>query len=175
MPRPVNPSDIPATYRCLGDAFARKLAKDLRMPDLTPERLERILCRHEAPPPELAAAIVYAFHPNVPPDDFLTGPLPSQKQNGTLRTMSATESAADLVAPRRGRPVVVQHPLIDALKKARVTIAEEAKAVKRSPASVRSFCYPAAHDSFRPVPRALAEHWRRTYGVPLSAWSRIED
>jgi len=118
--------------------------------------------RREAPAPEARAAIVDAFYPLVRPDSFL----PSPDDNGTLRTMRATA----IETPRRGRPTEVDHPLFAALAAHGVTLAEEAKIVRRSPASIRSFCYPKNNDNRRPVPDALKQRWLSEYGVPLKTW-----
>jgi hypothetical protein len=84
---------------------------------------------------------------------------------------------ANEIAPARtGRPSRNRkHPFTAALAKAGVTMTEEAASVRRSRMGLSSFCYPADHPQFRPVPRALAEHWRKKYGVPMSAWPRIAD
>lgn len=62
------------------------------------------------------------------------------------------------------------HPLFAALAEHGVTLAEEAKAVKRSPASIRAMCYPEGNDNRRPAPEALRKRWLDKYGVPLKAW-----
>jgi hypothetical protein len=57
-----------------------------------------------------------------------------------------------------------------ALDWASITVADEAAAIRRSPSSLRSFCFPPASPCYRPVPRAIAHRWLRVYGVPLATW-----
>lgn len=148
-------------YLILGDAFARKAGID-------PQALHDA-CAGLPTSPVLVEGLVGALAPRLTRQHFV---LSSETKNGTLGTMSATEFAT---APR-GRPMEnLKHPLMAALKKAGVTVAEEAASVKRSPPSLRSFCKPKGDPSSRPCPRALADHWKRTRGVPLSAWARIGD
>jgi hypothetical protein len=137
------------------EAYARRAGID-------PDDAWAYVDQRKAPPAELRDAIVAAFFPRVPPDSFL----PSSHENGTLRTMSAT----GIEPPRRGRPTEVDHPLFAALAKNGVTLAEEAKAVGRSTASIRSMCYPKDSASRRPAPDALQRRWLKEYGVPLTAW-----
>jgi hypothetical protein len=117
--------------------------------------------------------LVDAYYPGLRREDFVVDEsLPSPPKNGTLRTMSATTFAPT----RRGRPMQNRnHPLMEALFKAGVTVLEEAKTVGYSPASIRSFCYAKGDPSARPIPRDLAEHWKKTRGVPLSAWPNKKD
>lgn len=150
------PKDLPSTLVALGEAFARRAGID-------PGDFWAYVYRKAAPPSELRAAIVDAFFPRVQPADFL---LPSDAENGTLRTMGAT----GIEPARRGRPPEVDHPLFAALAAKGVTLAEEAKAVGRSPASIRSMCYPKDSASRRPAPEALRQRWLTEYGVPLKAW-----
>jgi len=121
----------------------------------------------------VAEGLVAAFHPLVRLEDFVIDErLSFDPKNGTIGTMSATQFAS---APR-GRPMEnLKHPLMAALKKAGVTVTEEAESVNRSPPSLRSFCKPKSDPSNRPVPLALAKHWLKKYGVPLSAWARVGD
>jgi lambda repressor-like predicted transcriptional regulator len=157
------PADLPSVLIALGDSLAARIGVE-------PAQLWAYLYRRAPPPPAVRAALVEAFYPRVSPDDFLG--LPSREENGTLRTMPAT----DFAAHRTGRPLArPRHPLMAALSKAGVTVAEEAKAVGRSTSSIRSFCYPAKHEAFRPPPRALADHWQKKYGVPLATWPRLAD
>lgn len=123
-------------------------------------------------PPRFVKALVDAYAPGLTEADFVIEGLSSRPKNGTLRTMSAT----GIEAPQKGRPLEHGgHELIKALKKAGVTLAEAAKEVKRSTASVRSWLYPVGDTSFRPIPRACAEHFRDKYKVPLATWPRITD
>lgn len=147
----------------LGDSLAAQIGVE-------PAQFWAYLYRRAPPPPAVRAALVEAFYPRVSPNDFLG--LPSRDENGTLRTMPAT----DFAAHRTGRPLArPRHPLMAALSKAGVTVAEEARSVGRSASSIRSFCYPVKHEAFRPPPRALAEHWSKKYGVPLATWPRLAD
>lgn len=83
---------------------------------------------------------------------------------------------SDIAEPRTGRPSKLRkHPLIAALAKAGVSVAEEAKAVRRSVAGVRSFCFAATSEHYRPVPRQIAQRWLTVYKVPLATWPRISD
>jgi hypothetical protein len=83
-------------------------------------------------------------------------------------------TATEIDKAKRGRPLVhTDHPFIKALEKAGVPLVEEARAVARTPGSLRNFLYPASHKSCRPVPRHLADMWQKKYGVPLSAWSKL--
>ena len=140
------PADLPLELVLLAEAFARRL-------EMPPGDFWAVVYRKKPPPPGWAAAWADAF-----------APLTSVGENGTIRTMST----AEIEAPRRGRPTEVKHPLFQALAKAGVTIAEEAKAVKRSPASIRSFCYD--DENRRPAPEALRQRWLEKYGVPLKVW-----
>lgn len=128
---------------------------------LDPEDLWAYLDRRKAPPRAVRDALVAAFFPLVPPESFL----PSDEEISTIRTMRT-----EIDPPRRGRPPVVDHPLFAALAAKGVTLAEEAQAVHRSPASIRSMCYPKGNDSRRPAPEALQKRWLAEYGVPLKAW-----
>ena len=146
----------------LVEAFARKAG-------IEPPTLWAALDGKPADP-GLVAGLVEAFHPVVRETDFVA--LPARPKNGTLRTMSATAFAT----PVKGRPTEHgKHPLIRALKKDGLTLTEVAKDVGRSPASMRSWLYPVGDASFRPIPRACAEHFRDKYKVPLATWPRIAD
>lgn len=152
-------------YLALADRFAREAGID-------PEALRRA-CEGLPTSPVLVAGLVATFEPMVSAKDFVTDErLSLDLKNGTIGTMSATQFAS---APR-GRPMEnLKHPLMAALKKAGVTVTEEAESVNRSPPSLRSFCKPKSDPSNRPVPLALAKHWLKKYGVPLSAWARTGD
>ena len=81
---------------------------------------------------------------------------------------------SDIAEPRAGRPSkLLKHPLMVALAAAGVTAAEEAKSIRRSVASLRSFCFPATSEHYRPVPREIAQRWLEKYKVPLATWPRI--
>jgi hypothetical protein len=121
--------------------------------------------------PELVRGLVAAFEPLVRESDFV---LASRKKSVTLGTMSTSPAEPAMAAPRRGRPIKTDHPLLAALKRAGVSVVDEATAVRRSPASVRSFCT-SEEANYRPIPRAIAERWLKVYGVPLATWPRIAD
>jgi hypothetical protein len=124
----------------------------------------------EAPPEWFDKAIQSMLEPLVPEGHLRS--LTSRGENSTIRTMR-TEKVHE---PRIGRPLKnTDHPLIAALAKEGITLAEEAKAVKRSPTAIRNYLYPAGEVSFRPIPRELAKLWHKKYGVPLTAWSRFQD
>lgn len=138
---------------------------------ITGKLLHDFLWKKRAPPDDVRAALVMAFFPRLRPQSFLGWTSP--EINSTIRTMSATEFAQP-IGP--GRPKARKnHNLIAALERKRTTLVAEGKRVKRSPASIRSFCYPENDPSYRPCPRKLADYWRKTYGVPLSTWPRIQD
>jgi len=93
------------------------------------------------------------------------------RENSTIRTMRT-----EIGEPRVGRPLKhTGHPLIAALAERGITLAEEAKAVKRSTTAVRNYLYPRGEAMSRPVPKELAKLWQKKYGVPLDAWARIQD
>lgn len=166
MKRPPVPHPLDIALR---DRFARQAGID-------PAQLAAWLEWREAPPRAVVDRLVAAFFPLVPPESFLSGEetLPSKRQYGTLHTMHTSEIEAP--NPRGGRPSKLKrHPLMAALKKAGVSVAEEAANVRRSVSSVRSFCFARDNEAYRPVPRAIAERWRDVYGVPLTAWPRIAD
>lgn len=142
------PPELPLEIVLLAEAFARRLG-------VPPSEFWAIVYRKQEPPPGWSAAWAEAF-----------APLTSLDENGTLRTMRATE-----IAPaRRGRPVESGHPLFAALTKEGKTLADEAAEIKRSTSSIRSFCYPKDHPSWRPVPEDLKQRWFKKYGVPLKTW-----
>lgn len=156
------PADLPSVLVASGEAVARRL-------DIDPGDFWAYLYRKKSPPAEVRAALVEAFFPLVKPTDFL---LTAHDRRSTLHTMHTS----DIAAPRPGRPSKLrEHPLIAALESAGVSVAEEAKAIRRSPASLRSFCFPATSEHYRPVPRAIAQRWLQEYGVPLATWPRISD
>lgn len=147
------PADLPLELVLLAEAFARSL----KMPV---GEFWAVLYRKKPAPSGWAAAWSEAFEPLTTAAEF-----------GTLDTMDATE-----ISPaRRGRPSTrPRHPFVAMLKKRRLTIAEVAATVKRSPSTVKAWYKPAG-DDFRPIPRSIAESLRELYGVPLSAWTRIAD
>jgi hypothetical protein len=154
------PADLPSVLVASGEALARRFGIETGL-------WWDYLYRRRAPPADVRAALVEAFFPRVRPDDFL---LTASENGSTLHTMHTSEIAE----PRAGRPSkLLKHPLMVALAKSRVTVAEEAKDVRRSVASVRSFCFPVTSEHYRPVPRAIAERWRDEYRVPLATWPRI--
>lgn len=140
----------------LVESFARE-AK------LEPQEVWSWLDKRSAPPPEIRRLIVDAFFPLVSPNDFLST---SPEDGSTIRTMRTEE----FEPPKKGRPSVVEHPLFEALAKHGVTLAEEADNVKRSPSSLRSFCYPKGNPHRRPAPEDLKKRWRDLYGVSPKAW-----
>ena len=146
----------------LGEAWARKVGWSL-------PRFWALLHLEAVPTDEERAMLVGAGFPRVHPDHFrLT---PSQSRS-TLHTMHTSAIAQ----PRTGRPSkLLKHPLIAALEAKGVTVAEEAKTIRRSVSSLRSFCFPPDSEHYRPVPKAIAQRWLEEYGVPLKTWKRIGD
>lgn len=134
-----------------------------------PSEMWAWLYRQAVPPPEIRAALVEAFFPRVRPDDFL---LPSQAENATLATMTATE----FLPVRKGRPIAHRdHPFVAAMLRGRLTIAEVGKMVKRPPSTVKSWYQEPGTTSYRPIPMAAAKVLRDRLKVPLSAWPRISE
>lgn len=132
------------------------------------------------PVPEwFADLLVETYGPRLKRSDLRTTPLTSQTDASTIRTMRTRE--IDVSEPRIGRPLKsTGHnkggaKLLAALKKARITLAEEAKAVKRTPTALRFHCAPEDSGNFRPPPRELAERWEREYHVPVGDWPRLRD
>jgi lambda repressor-like predicted transcriptional regulator len=156
------PPDLPSVLVASGEALAHRFG-------IAPADFWAYLYRRKAPPSEVRAALVEALFPLVKPADFL---LTSHDSRSTLHTMHTS----DIAEPRTGRPSKLRkHPLIAALAKRGVSVAEEAKTVRRSVASLRSFCFPATSEHYRPIPRAIAERWLAEYKVPLATWPRIAD
>lgn len=146
----------------MGEAWARKVGWSTR-------RFLAILHGEAVPTDTERAMLVGAGFPRVRPDHFR---LTASETGSTLHTMHTSPIAE----PRTGRPSkLAKHPLMVALAKAGVTVAEEAKAIHRSVASLRSFCFSAKSEHYRPVPRAIADRWLAEYKVPLATWPRIAD
>lgn len=140
---------------------------------VAPADLWAWLDRKKPAPRWFVDAAVAAYHPGLRETDFdIDERLTSRRQRSTLATMDT----APIQVERKGRPLEnADHPLIAALQAKGRTLTEEGKDVGRSRASLRSFVLDAHDDDYRPVPRRLADHWLKTYGVPMSAWPRIRD
>lgn len=161
MPRPEHPLVV-----ALVESYAREIG-------VPPSELWGALDGKPARA-ELVRGLVEAFFPLVREDDFAIEGLAPPRKRATLHTMHTTE--IEPPNPRGGRPSrLKRHPLMVALKKAGVTVADEAATVRRSVSSVRSFCFAKANPAYRPIPRAIAERWEEVYGVPMATWPRIAD
>ncbi len=84
-------------------------------------------------------------------------------------------NTSEIERPHLGPPLRHRHPLMIALRARGVTTVDEARSIHRSVASLRSFCAPATSAAYRPIPRAIAQRWEKTYGVPMSTWQRVAD
>jgi hypothetical protein len=148
-------------------------ARFAREAGLDPDELTAWMEWRKPAPPIVVEGLVAAFDPLVPPDSFLFANtrLTSNSDNSTIRTMR-TERIDE---PKIGRPFKLSHRLIDELAARNISLAEEARAVKRTPTSLRNMMYPKGHPSNRPVPRQLQKRWETLYGVPESDWARVVD
>jgi lambda repressor-like predicted transcriptional regulator len=162
---PAVPPRIPR-YDLVTELFVSALA---RRAGLEPDQFRAWTRGGEKPPEWFEQTVRELVEMLVVDGEF--GRLTSQAENSTIRPMRTQIAEA-----RVGRPLKhMDHPLIAALAERGITLAEEAKAVKRSPTAVRNYLYPASEPSSRPIPRDLAELWRKKYGVPMSTWKRFRD
>jgi len=167
-PRPPELPEPHVVYRALADAWAREAGLD-------PADVADWLARRRPVSQRTADRMVAAFYPRVSPDAFWIDDelaLRAERERSTMRTMRPQA----VQEPRLGRPIKnTKHGLAAALRDRRVTLAEEAKAVKRNPTSLRNFMYPKSHPNNRPVPRSLVDYWAKKYGVSDRAWARVDE